>query len=772
MDTSVNIFGIRHHGPGSAKSLLAALVALKPDCVLIEGPPDAADVLHLASSEAMKPPVAILVHDAAEPRRAVYYPFAVFSPEWNAIRWAQVHSVPVRFADLPMFHRMALDKQAEQQILDQMQAALKADAEQSENPEESNVESSTPIPQPAMPGFMTEIPMRRDPIGELAKAAGFEDGERWWEHVVEHREEADIFAAIRDAMAALREEDSRPDPRDDLREAWMRREIRDAKKEGFKTIAMVCGAWHAPVLDVDAFSKNEDDALLKRLPKLKTSATWVPWTYDRLTFASGYGAGVRSPGWYEHVWRSKHSLIESWMTRVARLLRRKEIDCSSAHIIEGVRLSHALATLRSRPLPDLADIHDAIQSVFCFDSDLPMRVIHHELFVGARIGEIPDDTPMIPLQQDLIRLQKSLRMKPEALEKTLDLDLRTETDRARSTLLHRLNLLAVEWGTVQKGQSGKGTFHEIWKLRWDPGMVVKLIIAGSLGNTIEQAAGAQLRKLANETTELRTLANLLDDALLADLGDAVKTLVKQIEAIAAVAHDVMLLMSTLPGLARVLRYGSVRQSDVGMVRQIVDGIVPRITIGLGGAMSSLNDDAAREAVGHIQSTHTAIELLESNDQTAAWITAITRLVDQPSVHGLVRGRASRLLLDAGKLEAGEASRHLSLMMSPGTEPWQAAMWIDGFLSGSGLLLVHDQKLLSVIDLWIAEINTDQFDELVPILRRTFSAFPKPERRQIGQAVTQAGKAMPKTNTAAMSDIDPERAMRPIPLLMQILGRGK
>jgi hypothetical protein len=45
---SVHIFGIRHHGPGSARSLRASLEALSPDCILVEGPPDADEVLSYA----------------------------------------------------------------------------------------------------------------------------------------------------------------------------------------------------------------------------------------------------------------------------------------------------------------------------------------------------------------------------------------------------------------------------------------------------------------------------------------------------------------------------------------------------------------------------------------------------------------------------------------------------------------------------------------------------------------------------------------------------
>ena len=83
---SVHGFGIRHHGPGSSRSLVASLEKLKPDAILIEGPPDADHLIAMAANAALKPPVAILIFDVEEPRRAVYYPFAAFSPDRCCIK--------------------------------------------------------------------------------------------------------------------------------------------------------------------------------------------------------------------------------------------------------------------------------------------------------------------------------------------------------------------------------------------------------------------------------------------------------------------------------------------------------------------------------------------------------------------------------------------------------------------------------------------------------------------------------------------------------------
>ena len=755
----VTILGVRHHGPGSARSLLRALGQIAPDCLLIEGPPDADEMMPFAGRAEMRPPVAILVHAVDAPQNAVYYPFAEFSPEWQAMRWALGKGVPVRFMDLPQWHRMALDDQR----ANEMKTALNEKAPD-EKDGQARVAPASPLAEETAPPAAP-----RDPLDQLAVAAGFDDGERWWEHVVEHNFQGDfaLFNAVKDAMAELRQAQSAPRDADEpYREAWMRRTIRAARKDGFKNIAVVCGAWHAPVLDDEAVAKKQDDQMLSGLPKLKTSATWVPWTYDRLAFASGYGAGVHSPGWYEHLWNHERHIVESWMSRAAGLLRSHDIDCSSGHVIEAVRLSSMLATLRGRPLADLSDIADASRSVFCFDNDLPLRLISRELLVGHRIGELPDDVPMVPLQKDLQQLQKSLRLKPEAQERALELDLRNDTDRRRSHLLHRLRLLGIDWGTPA-GASGKGTFKEGWRLRWDPGFVVKLIEAGVLGTTIEQAAAGKLRQLASASTNLGELAGYLHDAMLAELGDAAADLVRQIENVAAVASDVTLLMQTLPELARLLRYGNVRQTDEALVREIVNGIIPRITAGLGGAVGSLNDDAAAEMERHIRSTHAAVELIESPEHTAAWLDALRHVMDSDSVHGLVRGSCGRILLDAGKISTDDIARRLSLTLSRGNDPGQGARWLEGFLSGSGLLLIHDEKLLGLIDAWVDQIDPTIFQELVPLLRRTFATFPSAERRQIGQILAQGkSQTMPSESHAL---IDPVRAERALPVLKLILS---
>ena len=109
----MQVFGIRHHGPGSARSLKKALIAYQPDIVLVEGPPDADGVLKYVDGNALSPPVAILVYNPKALNQAAYFPFAPFSPEWQAIKYAHKQNIPVKFMDLPHSIHFGLANEAE-----------------------------------------------------------------------------------------------------------------------------------------------------------------------------------------------------------------------------------------------------------------------------------------------------------------------------------------------------------------------------------------------------------------------------------------------------------------------------------------------------------------------------------------------------------------------------------------------------------------------------------------------------------------------------------
>jgi hypothetical protein len=234
------------------------------------------------------------------------------------------------------------------------------------------------------------------------------------------------------------------------------------------------------------------------------------------------------------------------------------------------------------------------------------------------------------------------------------------------------------------------------------------------------------------------------------------------------APDIAHLMDGLPALANVVRYSDVRRSDLGAVGSVVDGFVVRICVGLPVACSSLDDDAAATMRTRIEAVQGAIALLQRDDHSVLWRDAIQRITDSERVHGAVAGRCARLLFDAGVLDSEDAARRLSRTLSVAEDPSRAAAWVEGFLAGSGQLLLHDDALWRLIDEWLVSLREETFVALLPLLRRAFSAFAAPERRQLGQRARRPEGAAGLTTSDAR-EFDHATAEAGLRTVLTLLG---
>ncbi|MCI4141773.1 DUF5682 family protein [Streptomyces sp. MMS20-AI2-20] len=773
------LLGVRHHGPGSARAVRAALEAARPRVVLVEGPPEADPLIPLAAAEDMRPPVALLAHAVDEPGRSAFWPLAAFSPEWVALRWALEHGVPARFIDLPATHTLAWQRDEEEE------------EEEEEGEEQEGEGEGQDLREGAEAGAAQDAldaHVRIDPLGVLADTAGYDDAERWWEDVVEHRgagkgDALAPFTALEEAMTALRETyGSGGHGRDLIREAHMRLRIREAQREFEDGVAVVCGAWHVPALRRRA-GVTADRALLKGLPKVRTDMTWVPWTHRRLSRAGGYGAGIDSPGWYAHLYAAPDRPVERWLTKVAGLLRAEDRTVSPGHVIEAVRLAETLAALRGRPLPGLGEATDAVRAVMCEGSDVPLALVHDRLVVGDVLGQVPDTVPAVPLQRDLERTRRRLRLEPQPDERELDLDLRKETDAERSRLLHRLRLLGIDWGRPAVSRSGTGTFRETWRLRWEPELAVRTAEAGVWGTTVPAAATAKAEADAVAARGLADVTGLAEQCLLAALPDALPVVMRVLADRAALDTDVARLAQALPALVRSLRYGDVRGTDTAALAEVAAGLAERVFVGLPPACAGLDADAAEEMRGHVDAVHSALGLLGDAPTARAgrlrtrWRAVLRTLSARDTVPGVLRGRAVRLLLDEGELAREEAARLMGLALSPGTPPADAAAWTEGFVGGpgGGLLLVHDERLFALVDRWLTAVPAEAFTDVLPLLRRTFSAYEPGVRRTLGELVRRGPGRHGRTDAATAGapgfgpGVDETRADAVLPVLRLLLG---
>lgn len=662
-----------------------------------------------------------------------------------------------------------------------------------------------------IPGSTEHRIYGRDPLGALAAAAGYDDAERWWDDVVESRlDGSSPFPMISEAMAELRmiaseypdpipldhgdqeqSDQDRPDhdhrnqdegdhdhhdqdhqyadqwwvgsSAEAHREAYMRLTIRAALKRGRERVAVVCGAWHAPALTWPLPPAAGDTRLLRGIPKRKVALTWVPWTHQRLARDSGYGAGVASPGWYHHLWTAPDRPVVRWLTRVAHTLRGHDLPVSSAQVIEAVRLAETLASLRERPLAGLAEVTEATGAVLADGDSTAIDFITRELVVGVALGSVSDAVPMVPLEADLVKTCRMLRLRREVRLRWHDLDLRKPGDQQRSRLFHRLQLLDLEWiRPARSAVDSRGTFRESWQSRWQPEYSHALVEAAVWGTIVGSAAAARIDHLVGGGT-LAELTRAVERCLLADLPGARDRLLRALSSRAALDVDVTHLMDAMPALARAQRYGDVRQTDTSALRRVSEVLVTRICAGLSYAAAGLDEEAAAGMRTRIDEVSAAVGLLGPGPREA-WFAALTTLAGRLDLHGLLMGRVVRLLSDAGRLDDGPIRVHRAL--SHGVSAAAKAAWVDGFFGDGALLLIHDAELRGLLDDWLCALNEDEFVDVLPLVRRTFGTFTAPERRIIAGRVA-AGSGPPEHLD---EEVDHTRASIALAGVEQILRR--
>jgi hypothetical protein len=744
-DPRLHILGVRHHGPGSAASVCAALDEHDPAIVLIEGPADANEVLRYAASSGMRPPVAILVHDADDPAKASFDPFAEYSPEWQALQWALARKRPVRFIDLPAGARF-------------------------KSADDAGEEGATETPEKLL----------RDPLSELAEAAGESDGESWWNGLVEQSAGGpEVFAAIAEAMTTLRAviESERPmTDREAQREAHMRLQIVKTLDETEGAVVVVCGAWHVPAL-AQSVPAKQDREMLKQVSFAKTIATWVPWTDSRLATVSGYGAGVISPGWYRHLWNEFHTRGERdalrvaarWQSSVAHLLRDEGMVTSSASVIEASRLAISLASVREHALPGLAEMQDASLAVMCHGDSILLKLIAQRLVIGDEIGEVDESVPQMPLAEDLQRWQKKLRMKPLATPEELAVDLRSDAGLLKSELLHRLLLINVPWGRLVDAQAGRGTFREKWSIVWQPELSVKLAEAVRFGTTIEQAAGNAALQAADGAISLGRCAELIGGCLNANLPEAAEKLTARLQALSVNTTDIEQLLRAVPPLINILRYGTARKIPREALARLVSGMVTEVCVGLSLACRNLSEESAQSMLSAVQAFDASVPLLDDQEYQRGWQRALSALENDSMAAPHLRGFALRRLYDAGVRNAEDTASALSRALSSAVPTLQAGQWLEGFLSGAAQILIQDRPLLGLIDEWLLSVPEDGFVELLPVLRRAVTSFDQMERRRLLEEVKRGLVAAESTMMAADTESGAEAYHKALPLLHLILG---
>ena len=738
----VEVLGIRHHGVGSAINTLKRLDEFKPDFIIIEGPQELMQSLQQVELSALTPPVAILAYSEKNLQDSHFYPFAKFSPEWQAIEYAQRNSINFTTADTPLKHYFALQE------------------------EEQKKQEIPPLS------------VHHNPLEEIAKLDGISSSEVWWNERFEEQPYEDTesyFKAIMEVMKALRETYINEDyVRNEQREAFMREAIRKAKIDGYKKVLFICGAWHAPALLQYKEKKKDDKALITKLPKTKVSSSWIPWSNQRLSWHSGYGAGIESPGWYEHLWKYREESAKRWLSYSAKVFRKNKIDISTAHIIEAYNLADALSLMRFKTNIGIHELDEAIISVMCMGDAILLNYIRKELTIGNKIGKVPADLSTLPLQIDFETKIKKYRFSKSEEEKAYTLDLRTDRGLQKSLFLYQLSILSVPWGSLKAVRS-KGNFKEVWSLKWTPEVEFHIIDKAIWGNTVDLAAAKYVEHIVQISSSMKEIVHLLDLVLLAQLFDSVKTIIKAIETLTSQSYDVHLLISTVIELMDIVRYSDVRKTDTQELNVLINNLLVRVISNLSMACYGIDEDVASDFAKNISSLHERLIRMPQEEMIPSWIETLEDIAQLEEGSFLIQGTVHRILLDFGHYTPAYIAIEFSKALSIGQDPLQSAQWIEGFLKGSVTILIVDNTIWNILYQWVSSLDEEQFYNLLPLLRRSFSKFSQKDRFQIGQ---KAQKGLDLQNSVVEhgleqgDDFNLQNAQRALDITVKLLYRGE
>ncbi|MEE1787627.1 DUF5682 family protein [Streptomyces sp. SP17BM10] len=527
------LIGVRHHAPSLSAVVPALLDAARPEAVLVELPAEFQPWLGHLADEATEAPVALAAAPAdpsAEPGDGpAFYPFADFSPELAALRWARRNGVEAVACDLPLAHR--------------------GDGQRSAG-------------GPAVVPSVTEALRRR--------LTGRESDEDLWDRLVETAAPGSAPEAVRRAAlmvgwAMRRDAETGPgvDPYDLRREAWMRARIAAASAGG-RRVAAVIGAFHAPALlegpyadglradgphadGPHADGPHADD----ELPGAEVPAhvvSLIPYTYPLLDARSGYPAGIRDPEWQHTVLDAAGdperlaAALTTTAVRITEALRTQDHPSGPADAREIVRLAGDLARLRGLAAPGRGELVEAVQTVLAQGEPLGRgRAVARALervLVGTRTGRATPAAPRSGLGPAVETLTGTLGLPgpadPGPRELRLD-PLRSPLDRRRETLLNRLAACGVPYAdrVDSTGPGGTETLGSRRRLHWTPATAAMLTVAGTRGVTPAQAAEGILRDRLRREQEAdgptpREVIQGLSDAAACDLPALTRTRLTQL----------------------------------------------------------------------------------------------------------------------------------------------------------------------------------------------------------------------------------------------------
>ena len=740
-------YPVRHHSPACSWHLEQAIERYAPDCILVEGPENANELLPVLTSPGTQAPLALyytwrdsehsLSESGDEPAVfRCYYPFLDQSPELVALRAAARRGIPGRFIDLPYAQILLATREAQ---------GLRAQEEK---------------PNYAADAYLAASPFQKT----LCEKTGLRDFEEFWEKYFETAGPSlstETFIRQMNLYCRLaRHSTPAGQLREDgclARETHMARRVREAM-ESCRRVLVVTGGFH-----VEGLLHPQDMPDLPSPGRDSQSVYPMRYTLPAADALSGYASGMPAPGYYAEVWAALHKeppeqaweqVALAYLVRTGRQLRRAGDTLSTYDEACALQQARMLARLRDKPGPGLYELRDAVLSSFVkgeasLSGVEPLRVLR-QLTTGKAVGRLCAGAPVPPLVQDFDRQCRTFRLKRQDTarqEITLSV-FSSPRHRAISRFFYQTAFLDCGFARRVKGpdlrrRRDRNLIREIWDYRWGVGVETALIEHSVSGATLREACFTELRQRMAETGRAADGADLLVQGFLMGASDAADVLAGRMEELLLADGDFLSLCDACASLNALeewqTQYGEQGSFDYPvLLRRCFARVLQMLP-----AMNTVDDHAAPGVQRACRLLYQVTGRESFAAQRPPLLEAFARLIRQDPIHPALHGAVLGLLYgaDIGWKPAIDTAVQGYLQGTRGMM-LRSASFLQGLFSTARDLLLTDEEFQRRIDGLLCGLSDEDFIALLPELRLAFSYFVPMETDRIARRAAAMHGAAP------------------------------
>ena len=722
----VVFFPVRHHSPLGARLVRDLIREMRPDAILIEGPADynpQLSEIYLGH----RLPIAIysFVRLQSGHRLGAFYPFCIYSPEWQALQTGHELGADVQFIDMPWAELATMETE-------EIPTHRYADAQL----EESNY------------------------IDMLCREVGVDNFDALWDKLFEvdsaltpatYLQRGNLFMYhLRQTARHIRQSDI-------AREAFMIQQIRQAMDKHKGRILVVTGGFHSSALFERLQDEPQPDEEAYTPVALDRGIALTPYSYQRLDNLVGYESGMPNPGFYHHVWLNAEAGNQDTHRHLLRLtaqmLRERKQSVTAADLIAVDTTAHALATLRGHKQIWRRDLIDGIISALvkdelAYDFRHPFLEAIHELFRGSERGKLAEGTAVPPLAEQIEQTLQSYDLYPEQKAKEVKLDLMQETNRQKidlekSRVLHQLRVLGVP-GFQRTSRPTTATdtdeTRETWRIIWSPEFHSAVIESSIYGATLVDAARAKLHEslAAIENPNAEQASTVLLDAALMGMPENKNFYAGLVDIING-DNSYFTVTSALDNLLFLYRFdlvlGTSKHTDVLKLLQTAFGRGLWLLENLG-----VVQDKDEELLKGLKALLQTFERCEADLATprADFARIFADISHDDGQTPIMRGASSGVLL-----VIGEADVHAILLdLRYFADPEQLGDYLTGLFYIGREVFQRHKELLERIDELLCNYSDNDFLVAVPSLRLAFSFFTPREKHHIAHQLFEGAAVSP------------------------------